>query len=61
MDEIICSKCRVPLENRRARFKYIGHEFQSDVPRCPKCGQIYLPEDLVKGRIADVEASVEDK
>lgn len=61
MDEIICSKCKIPLENKSARFQYIGHEFHSEVPRCPKCGQIYLPEELVKGRIADVEASVEDK
>ena len=59
--EIICAKCKVPLVNKKARFLYLGHEMHSEVPRCPKCGQIYLSEELVRGRIADVEASLEDK
>ena len=28
---------------------------------CPKCGEVYLPEALVKGRMADVERELEDK
>lgn len=61
MSEIICTKCGVPLETQNARFSYLGHELHSDVPRCPKCGQIYLSEELVNSKVASVEASLEDK
>ena len=61
MSEIICTKCGIPLEIQNARFSYLGHELHSDVPRCPKCGQIYLSEELVNSKIASVEASLEDK
>jgi hypothetical protein len=35
--------------------------FPADILRCPECGQVYSPEDLVKGRIAAVEMQLEDK
>lgn len=60
-EKIICAKCNVPLEMKKAKFSYLGHELHSEVPRCPKCGQVYLSEELVRNRIAKVEASVEDK
>ena len=60
-EKIICAKCKVPLEMKKAKFSYLGHELHSEVPRCPKCGQVYLSEELVRNRIAKVEASVEDK
>ncbi len=61
MNEVICLKCNIELEIISAKFAYLGHELHSDVPRCPKCGQVYLSEKLVTDRIAKVEASVEDK
>jgi len=60
-NKIICSKCNVPLALEKTKFQYLGHEFNSDVPRCPVCGQVYLTEKLVTGRIASVESGVEDK
>jgi hypothetical protein len=32
-----------------------------DLPRCPVCGQVYIGEKLVKGRMAHVEMGLEDK
>jgi len=61
MSEIICDKCKEPLVNLKTRFIYLGHELHSEIPRCPKCGQVYLSEEMVKGKVADVEASLEDK
>lgn len=29
--------------------------------RCPKCGQVYIPEDLAKGKMAQLEKSLEEK
>lgn len=64
MDEkqkLTCSICNLELKPANANFSYLGHSFRAEVPRCPGCGQVYIPEELVKGRIADVEAELEDK
>ena len=58
---LICSKCDLALEPKNANFSYLGHSFRAEVPRCPGCGQVYIPEELVKGRIAEVEMELEDK
>lgn len=42
-------------------FDYLGHNFHTEILCCPKCGEVYLPEALVKGRMADVERELEDK
>ena len=57
----VCVKCGLALEIGKAKFSYLGHDMVSEVPVCPKCGQIYLTEDLVKGRIHAIEGSLEDK
>lgn len=59
--EIICNKCQVPLESIEVTFSYLGKQFRHDVDRCPKCGQVYIPEDLAKGRMAEVEKILEEK
>ncbi len=61
MKEVICAKCNVPLVTAKAVFKYLGHEVTSDVPKCPVCNQVYLSEELVYGKIAEVEKEFEDK
>lgn len=59
--KLICGRCGCPLELKRVDFEYVTHTFFSDAPRCPKCGQIFLSEDLVRGRVAEVETELEDK
>lgn len=63
MDErkLLCGRCGCPLEPRRVDFEYLGHVFFADAPRCPKCGEVYLSEELVRGRVAEVEMELEDK
>ena len=58
---MVCNKCGVPLEKIRVNFRYLGKQFEHPVDRCPKCGQVYIPEELAKGRMADVEKTLEDK
>ena len=58
---IICNRCDKKLEPMKAGFSYLGHVFHSNVLRCPDCGQVYVPEELAKGRIAEAEAALEDK
>ena len=63
MDEtkLICGRCRVPLVMRSATLTYLAHQVKQDFPRCPVCGEIYLSEELVKGKMHEVEIMLEDK
>ncbi|MDO4544796.1 MAG: DNA-binding protein [Bacillota bacterium] len=59
--KLICDKCKVEMEEIEVQFKYLSRSFRYKVPRCPECGQVSLPEDLVDGKMADVEAMIEEK
>lgn len=59
--KIRCLKCDKELVSERADFDYLGNEFFTDVLRCPSCGAIFIPEELVRGRMAKVEEQLEDK
>lgn len=60
-DDLICMQCNCPLVVKRVDFEYLGHTFFADAPCCPKCGQAYLTEELVRSRVAEVEQQLEDK
>ena len=59
--QLMCASCNVALEPTRAYFSYLEHSFHTDVLRCPECGQVFIPESLAKGRMTEVEISIEDK
>ena len=59
--ELICAKCNEKLEKRKTVFQYMKNEFSEELLRCPKCGQVFLDEELVKGRMLQVETELEDK
>ncbi|MHB8072447.1 hypothetical protein E4K67_07770 [Desulfosporosinus fructosivorans] len=60
-DEVYCVKCNVRLVALKTTFTYLKHEFYVDLPRCPSCGQVYVSEELAKGKMTEVEMSLEDK
>jgi transposase len=43
------------------QFNYLKRSFRYKVPRCPACGQVYIPEELARGRMREVEKTLEDK
>jgi len=45
----------------KAFFSYLEHSFSTEVLRCPVCGQVFIPESLARGKMAQVEVSIEDK
>ena len=49
------------MEPKTTFFDYLGHNFHTDILCCPKCGEVFLPEPLVTGRMAEVERELEDK
>lgn len=58
---LICDKCNIEMQELDAQFSYLGKSFRHKVHRCPECGQVCLSEDLVNGRMKDVESMMEDK
>lgn len=57
----LCAKCKVPLEPRKVVLQYMGNDFPVELPRCPVCGQAFIPEELALGKILQVERALEDK
>lgn len=58
---LMCNRCKVELREMDAYFTYLDRKFRHKVKRCPDCGQIYLDEELVRGKVNLMETSLEDK
>ena len=58
---LICLKCNVPRESGRVTVQYMDSAFPVELPRCPQCGLVYVPETLAIGKMLDVEKALEDK
>ncbi len=58
---LVCGQCQEPLVKGSAKFSYMGNAFPVELPMCPKCKLIYVPEELALGRVLKVEKELEDK
>ena len=58
---LVCLACDVPLEPGKIEASYLGQSFPVDLPRCPKCGFVYVSEELALGKMLKVEQALEDK
>ena len=56
-----CRKCGVSLVKANAVFGYLDNAFPVELPVCPKCGFVYVPEELATGKVLSVEKVLEDK
>jgi ssDNA-binding Zn-finger/Zn-ribbon topoisomerase 1 len=56
-----CAKCDRELVMRRTVLTYLGHSVSHEVPTCPKCGKVYICEELAEGKMSEVEQTLEDK
>lgn len=59
--DIQCAKCGVPLEIGKTDLRYQKQTMTANLLKCPKCGQVYISEALVKGKMFEVERALEDK
>ena len=59
--QLICCKCNEHLVIGPVDLEYLGNGFPVDLPKCPKCGLVYIPESLALGKMLYVEKSLEDK
>jgi hypothetical protein len=60
-EPVVCARHRIPLESGKIELTYQGHTFPVDVLCCPICGEPLIPEDLAKGKMAEVEHTLEEK
>jgi hypothetical protein len=60
-EPVFCAKHRAPLECGKIELTYQGHTFPVDTLCCPICGEPFIPEALAKGKMAEVEHTLEEK
>ena len=49
------------MEPAETYFEYLDHGFHTRLLRCPRCGEVFIPEELARGKMAEVEQNLEDK
>lgn len=59
--KILCDKCGVYLTPGKVTLAYLGTSFPVDLPKCPQCGLVYIPEELARGKMQQVESAMGDK
>ena len=59
--KLTCMKCRCKLHKGKAKFMYLDNGFPVELPVCPQCGFVYVPEELALGKVLSVEKALEDK
>jgi len=57
----LCAKHQVPLQPGKVDLTYQGHTFPVDVLCCPVCGLALISEELAKGKMLEVEQTLEEK
>ena len=56
-----CGACGIALEYAQVEVTYMGSKYPVNLPRCPKCGMVFIPERLAVGKMAEIEKILEDK
>jgi hypothetical protein len=56
-----CDACGVGLEFAKVEVAYRGSRYPVELPRCPKCGIVFIDERLALGKMAEIEKLLEDK
>ncbi len=58
---IVCDKCGINLRPGKVTLSYLGSSFPVELNKCPQCGLVYIPEELARGKMNQVEKALEDK
>ncbi len=56
-----CVACDQELILAPVELEYLDSHFNVELPTCPQCGFVLIPEDLALGKMAEVEKLLEDK
>lgn len=53
--------CGESLRPAPVELEYLDSMFSVELPVCPECGMVLIPEELALGKMAEVERLLEDK
>ena len=56
-----CSACDEALVSAPVELEYLDSLFNVELPTCPTCGYVLIPENLALGKMHQVEQLLEDK
>lgn len=56
-----CDGCSQDLKLSPVDLDYMGSRFNVELPCCPSCGMVFIPEALAMGKMLEVEKLLEDK
>lgn len=56
-----CVTCGHTLNPSPVELEYLDSKFNVELPACPDCGFVLIPEELALGKMAEVERMLEDK
>lgn len=56
-----CAACNEEMVSRPVELEYLDSLFNVELPACPKCGYVLIPEGLANGKMQQVEQLLEDK
>ncbi|WP_414151465.1 DVU_1557 family redox protein [Acetobacterium carbinolicum] len=60
-EKIVCLKCNKTMEIKKGKLKYLENIINYEFLTCPECKTIYIPEELVEGKMHEIEMAFEDK
>lgn len=58
---MVCDQCSCEMKPGKATLSYLGSTFPVELLKCPKCGLVFIPEELATGKMDQVENTLEDK
>jgi uncharacterized ferredoxin-like protein len=56
-----CGTCDMELISMAKDLEYLDSVFTVELPTCPQCGYVLIPEGLALGKMHQVEQLLEDK
>lgn len=56
-----CAECGELLVPGKVDISYLGNSFPVELLKCPRCGLVFIPEELALGKMNEVEKALEDK
>jgi hypothetical protein len=56
-----CGPCDADMVMKAVDLTYLNSRFIVELPVCPECGYVFIPESLATGKMHQVEQLLEDK
>ena len=60
-DGLYCFRCNETLVSDKVILNYLTNTFPTQLLKCPKCGLVYIDEEMVMKKAVEVERAVEEK